>query len=164
MGERGIRWPDSPEQAPDKQQTTDEVAASLVPFLVRGCSEDAIDFAAQQLVDGFEAWDRQERLERFRVFAGEVQEKWQMEDTEEEDCLIDEATIVVENIAEVVTAEMLEGTFEQIGRVKDVQMEECFSLVEFFEAGDAEDAVLRFSGVELAGQPMMIRMCMPGQE
>jgi hypothetical protein len=66
--------------------------------------------------------------------------------------------VVVDNLVEVVTAEMLEGTFRQIGVVQDVQMGDGCSLVEFQNAEDAMDALQRFGGVELASQSMVIRM------
>ena len=61
-------------------------------------------------------------------------------------------------MAEVVTAEMLEGTFRQIGVVQGVQMGDGCSWVEFQNAEDAMDVLQRFGVVELASQPMVIRM------
>ena len=67
-------------------------------------------------------------------------------------------------MAEVVTAEMLEGTFRQIGVVQGVQMGDGCSWVEFQNAEDATDALQRFGVVELASQPMVIRMWKPEEE
>jgi hypothetical protein len=54
-----------------------------------------------------------------------------------------------------VTAEMLQGTFKQIGHVVNAEMGgDGWGWVEFEHAEDAVEAVPRFGGVELAGQFM----------
>jgi hypothetical protein len=61
----------------------------------------------------------------------------------------------VENLAPNVTVDILQGTFKQIGPVMNAAMGgEDWGWVEFELDGDAEEAVLRFGDVELAGQPM----------
>ena len=150
------------EQVPDTQQTTDDVAASLLPFLTAGCSEDGVCVAALMLNDSFEAWDRQERLQRFRVFANEVQEEWQAADSEQtpeerESEVDDGCTVVIGNLGAGVTEEELVELFGQVGTVELAVLDrESWARVVFQHPEDAEEAAERFDGVRLAGLPMEI--------
>ena len=66
---------------------------------------------------------------------------------------------MVENLAQNVTAEMLQGTFRQVGSVLYSELEgEDWGWVQFELAEEAEKAVQGFDGVELAGQPMECRL------
>merc|ERR1711959_758996 len=73
--------------------------------------------------------------------------------------------VVVRNLPWSVTSEMLRNTFEQIGTVtnadvvcyEDSGRSKGWGTVRFSNAEEANDAVARFGGVELAGRPMVIR-------
>merc|ERR1712096_360300 len=72
--------------------------------------------------------------------------------------------VVVRNLPWSVTSEMLRNTFEQIGSVtgadvvcyEDSARSKGWGTVRFSNAEEANDAVARFGGVELAGRPMVI--------
>merc|ERR1711990_1360985 len=74
--------------------------------------------------------------------------------------------IVVRNLPWSVTAEMLRGTFEQIGPVEDAEVvyhadsgrSKGWGTVRFAKPEDADDAIARFGGVELAGRPMTVML------
>jgi len=74
--------------------------------------------------------------------------------------------IVARNLPWSVTSEMLRGTFEQIGPVthaeiachEDSGRSKGWGTVRFEKAEDADDAIARFGGVELAGRPMTVMM------
>ena len=74
--------------------------------------------------------------------------------------------IVVRNLAWNVTSDMLKGTFAQIGDVVDADVvkhedsgrSKGWGTVRFNSGEDAQDAIQRFGGVELAGRPMVCRM------
>merc|ERR1711957_937387 len=74
--------------------------------------------------------------------------------------------IVVRNLAWNVTSDMLRGTFEQIGTVQDAEViyhqdsgrSKGWGTVAFATQEDAQDAIQRFGGVELASRPMVVRM------
>eukprot|EP00656_Telonema_subtile_P055388 TRINITY_DN854_c0_g1_i2.p2 TRINITY_DN854_c0_g1~~TRINITY_DN854_c0_g1_i2.p2 ORF type:complete len:195 (-),score=42.65 TRINITY_DN854_c0_g1_i2:152-736(-) len=74
--------------------------------------------------------------------------------------------IVVRNLAWNVTNEMLEGTFKQIGNVVGAEVvyhadsgrSKGWGTVKFETEEDAQDAIQRFGGVELANRPMVCRM------
>merc|ERR1711966_183776 len=74
--------------------------------------------------------------------------------------------IVVRNLAWNVTSDMLRGTFEQIGTVQDAEViyhsdsgrSKGWGTVRFSTQEDAQDAIQRFGGVELAGRPMVCRV------
>lgn len=160
----------------------DKVAAKMLLAAVQGFNGDAAD----TLTAAFEEHDRADRERRMREYAAAIQAHWDeaveqewhrhwesAEEPQQEEGQQSQQgewqqqgsrVIVVDNLAEVVTAEMLEGTFEQIGVVQDVQMGDGCSWVEFQNAEDAMDTLQRFSGVELAGQPMVIRMWRPEEE
>ena len=154
----------------------DAVAAKMLMSATQGFNGDAAD----TLTAAFEMHDRADRERRMREYAAAIQVHWDeaveqewhrhwesAEEPQQEEGQPQQQqewqqqgsrAIVVENLAEVVTAEMLEGTFRQIGVVQDVQMGDGCSLVEFQNAEDAMDALQRFGGVELASQSMVIRM------
>ena len=150
----------------------DEVATKMLMSATRGFNGDAAD----TLTAAFEKHDRADRERRMREYAAAIQAHWdeaveqewhrhwesaeqpQQEELQQEWRQQGSRTVVVDNLAEVVTAEMLEGTFRQIGVVQGVQMGDGCSSVEFQNAEDARDALQRFGGVELASQPMVIRM------
>jgi RNA recognition motif-containing protein len=74
--------------------------------------------------------------------------------------------VVVRNLPWSVTSEMLRGTFEQIGSVENAEVvyhadsgrSKGWGTVRFSSDAEANDAITRFGGVELAGRPMVIRM------
>ena len=74
--------------------------------------------------------------------------------------------VVVRNLPWSVTSEMLQGTFEQIGAVTDARVichedsgrSKGWGTVKFTTTEDANDAIARFGGVELAGRPMTVMM------
>merc|ERR1711998_634391 len=74
--------------------------------------------------------------------------------------------VVVRNLPWDVTSEMLRGTYEQIGVVKDAQVvchadsgrSKGWGTVRFEKPECAADAIARFGGVELAGRPMTVMM------
>merc|ERR1712195_458474 len=74
--------------------------------------------------------------------------------------------IVVRNLAWNVTSDMLKGTFKQIGTVVDAEVvyhadsgrSKGWGTVQFSSEEDAQDAIQRFGGVELANRPMVCRM------
>eukprot|EP00658_Telonema_sp_P-2_P019075 TRINITY_DN1748_c0_g1_i1.p1 TRINITY_DN1748_c0_g1~~TRINITY_DN1748_c0_g1_i1.p1 ORF type:complete len:198 (+),score=58.28 TRINITY_DN1748_c0_g1_i1:123-716(+) len=74
--------------------------------------------------------------------------------------------IVVRNLAWNVTSEMLKGTFAQIGDVLGAEVvyhadsgrSKGWGTVKFTTPEDAQDAIQRFGGVELANRPMVCRM------
>merc|ERR1712070_1275739 len=74
--------------------------------------------------------------------------------------------IVVRNLAWNVTSEMLKGTFAQIGDVVSAEVvyhadsgrSKGWGTVKFSSQEDAQDAIQRFGGVELADRPMVCRM------
>jgi RNA recognition motif-containing protein len=74
--------------------------------------------------------------------------------------------VVVRNLPWSVTSEMLRGTFEQIGAVRDAEVishadsgrSKGWGTVRFDKAEDAADAIQRFGGVELAGRPMTVML------
>merc|ERR1712072_1236989 len=74
--------------------------------------------------------------------------------------------IVVRNLAWNVTSDMLKGTFAQIGDVLDAEVvchtdsgrSKGWGTVRFNSQEDAQDAIQRFGGVELANRPMVCRM------
>ena len=74
--------------------------------------------------------------------------------------------IVVRNLAWNVTSDMLKGTFKQIGTVVDAEVvyhadsgrSKGWGTVRFSSEEDAQDAIQRFGGVELANRPMVCRM------
>merc|ERR1712086_946032 len=76
------------------------------------------------------------------------------------------ATLYVGNLAWNVTSDMLRGTFEQIGTVQDAEViyhqdsgrSKGWGTVAFATQEDAQDAIQRFGGVELASRPMVVRM------
>jgi hypothetical protein len=73
--------------------------------------------------------------------------------------------VVVGNLAAVVTAAMLQGTFKQVGQVLDAKITgQGWGWVEFELGEEALEAVMCFSGVELAGQAMECSLCDGVQE
>merc|ERR1712118_41188 len=74
--------------------------------------------------------------------------------------------VVVRNLPWSVTGEMLRGTFEQIGTVvaaevifhADSGRSKGWGTVRFSSPAEANDAIARFGGVELAGRPMTVMM------
>ena len=63
--------------------------------------------------------------------------------------------VLVEQLAWNVTADLLQGTFKQIGHVVNAEMGgDGWGWVEFEHDEDVVDAVRWFGGVELAGQSM----------
>merc|ERR1712118_560011 len=74
--------------------------------------------------------------------------------------------VVVRNLPWSVTSEMLRGTFEQIGTVTDANViyhadsgrSKGWGTVRFEKPDEAQDAIARFGGVELAGRPMTVMM------
>lgn len=74
--------------------------------------------------------------------------------------------VVVRNLPWSVTSDMLRGTFEQIGPVDladvvchaDSGRSKGWGTVRFQTPTDANDAIVRFGGVELAGRPMTVMM------
>ena len=73
--------------------------------------------------------------------------------------------IAVSNLASNVTSEILRGTFEQIGTVQDAEVfynqdgrSKCVGAVAFTSENDAQDAICRLDGVQLASRPMVVRM------
>ena len=69
--------------------------------------------------------------------------------------------VVIRNLAPSVTWDLLEGTFQQIGPVVYASMlggRTNWGIVAFHAIEDAEDAVQRFGGVELAGKPMHVSL------
>ena len=69
---------------------------------------------------------------------------------EDADAMPASNVVVVRNLAGVVTSEMLEGTFEQIGPVLEARMEGTdWGWVDFENVGDAKRAVERFGRVGL---------------
>merc|ERR1712167_14330 len=74
--------------------------------------------------------------------------------------------VVVRNLPWSVTSEMLRGTFEQIGTVTDASViyhadsgrSKGWGTVRFSKPEEAQDAIARFGGVELAGRPMTVMM------
>jgi hypothetical protein len=92
--------------------------------------------------------------ERFKVFVNGCQGGWQFRAQEAA-----KLVVVVENLAPNVTAEMLQGTFKQVGSVLYYELGgEDWGWVEFELAEEAEETVQGVDGVELAGQPMMCRL------
>jgi RNA recognition motif-containing protein len=74
--------------------------------------------------------------------------------------------VVVRNLPWSVTSDMLRGTFEQIGPVDladvvchaDSGRSKGWGTVRFQDVASANDAIVRFGGVELAGRPMTVMM------
>merc|ERR1711981_866381 len=74
--------------------------------------------------------------------------------------------VVVRNLPWSVTSEMLRGTFEQIGTVQNAEViyhadsgrSKGWGTVCFSSKEEANDAIARFGGVELAGRPMTVMM------
>ena len=66
--------------------------------------------------------------------------------------------VLVENLDSSVTVPMLQATFAQIGCVQWAEMAQDegadWGWVGFERSEDAEEAVQRFGGVEMAGEPM----------
>ena len=115
--------------------------------------------AAQLMEDRFQEWDAAGQDRRRQEFTAQVLRSYIVSAAEMEDAMPGSNVVVVSNLADGVTAEMLEGTFVQIGSVQEVFL--CGSnwgWVTFEQVGDAVDAVMKFSGVELAGQGMVCRL------
>merc|ERR1711959_422551 len=74
--------------------------------------------------------------------------------------------VVVRNLPWSVTSETLRGTFEQIGTVQNAEVvyhadsgrSKGWGTVRFSRPAEADDAIARFGGVELAGRPMTVMM------
>merc|ERR1712196_412782 len=74
--------------------------------------------------------------------------------------------VVVRNLPWSVTSDMLRGTFEQIGTVTNAEViyhadsgrSKGWGTVRFSNKEEANDAIARFGGVELAGRPMTVMM------
>jgi hypothetical protein len=97
---------------------------------------------------------RELEQERFKVFVNGCYGEWQARAQEAA-----KLVVVVENLAQNVTAEMLQSTFRQVGSVLYSELGgEDWGWVQFELAEEAEKAVQGFDGVELAGQPMECRL------
>jgi len=97
---------------------------------------------------------RELEQERFKVFVNGCYGEWQARAQEAA-----KLVVVVKNLAQNVTAEMLQGTFKQVGSVLHSELGgEDWGWVEFELAEEAEEAVRGFDGVVLADQPMECRL------
>jgi hypothetical protein len=135
-------------------QTTSEVATEMLN--VDGTGGMAAVLAAQVLETSFEDYDRYARQLRRREFEGQVQEEFLLAAERLSGVQYVGTMVLVENLTSVVTAAVLRGTFDQFGSVLEAGVEgEDWGWVKFELAEDAEEAVMRFGGVELDGQPMV---------
>jgi hypothetical protein len=168
---RGPGWVSQPGWISDSESELDRIARFAIDP----------DDCEGVLWEAFKDLEEQSEQQRFRLFVQGCAGHWmavaeeaagvaQEEDTgasqagdEQEagdeqgsdDSITEMTCVLVEQLAWNVTAEMLQGTFKQIGHVVHAEMGgDGWGWVEFEHAEDAEDAVQRFGGVELAGQPM----------
>jgi hypothetical protein len=141
----------------DSTPTAADVAREMLE--VNGNEGMAAVRAAEVLEKRFENFDRQDRQRRRQEFQGQVQQEFSLAAEELSPGVPRGYVVLVLNLAARVSAEMLRGTFEQIGIVLDAGIKgEDWGWVKFELAEEAEEAVQRFGGVELDGQPMECRM------
>ena len=146
------------EEAADEPAEPAVVAEEMLRVGSNGEDRQAVR-AAQLMEDRFQEWDAAGQDRRRQEFTVQVQRSFMGAAAEDADAMPGSNVVVVRNLAGVVTAEMLEGTFEQIGPVLEARMEGSdWGWVGFEQVGDAVDAVLKFGGVELAGQGMACRL------
>jgi hypothetical protein len=120
---------------------------------VNGCAREWMAQAEAQ--DSERAAQNWEEEDRSGSLAGESQE-CDVQGSGDEESLEDRVFVMVENLAANMTAEILQGTFKQVGSVLGAEMGgEGWGWVEFEVREEAEDAVQRFGDVVLAGEPMM---------
>jgi len=107
----------------------------------------------------FQEWDVARQDRRRQEFTAQVLRSFIVSAAEMADAMPGSNVVVVRNLAGGVTAKMLEGTFAQIGSVREANIEGAdWGWVDFEQVGDAVDAVMKFGGVELAGQGMVCRL------
>jgi hypothetical protein len=112
--------------------------------------------AAQVMEKRFQEFDRYARQLRRQEFEGLVQEEFLLAAERLSGVQYVGTVVLVENLTAVVTAAVLRGTFDQVGSVLEAGVEgEDWGWVKFELAEDAEEAVMRFGGEELDGQPMV---------
>jgi hypothetical protein len=128
--------------------STEEVAREMM--------NAGADLAGQVMEQRFEEWDGPDRQARRQQFQELVQQDFTEVAAEEEISAEPQCSVVVVgNLNARVTAEVLQACFGQIGQVLDGRITgENWGWVEFELAEKAAEAVMRFDGVELAGQDM----------
>ena len=115
--------------------------------------------AAQLMEKRFQEFDAAGKDRRRQEFTAQVLRSFIVSAAEMEDAMPGSNVVVVSNLADGVTGEMLEGTFAQIGSVREVFLcRSNWGWVAFEQVGDAVDVVMKFAGVELAGQGMVCRL------
>jgi hypothetical protein len=155
---QNARAPNGEEDAADEPAEPAAVAEEMLSMGRNGEDRQAVR-AAQLMEDRFQEWDAAGQDRRRQEFTAQVLRSFVVSAAEMEDAMPGSNVVVVSNLADGVSAEMLEGTFAQIGSVREVFL--CGSnwgWVAFEQVGDAVDAVMIFSGVELAGQGMVCRL------
>ena len=119
--------------------------------------EGAAIRAAQVLEERFQQWDLADAQRRREEFTAQVRNEFRaaMDERADNEGGTAGRVVVVWNLAEVVTVEILQGYYEQIGTVLSAGMEGSdWGWVEFELAAHAEEAISMFVGVELVGQAM----------
>ena len=132
-------------------------AADMAQYLEVDCSEEGVLAAAEALHRGFEDWDLEQRVERFRQYAEMVRGQWE-EVAEEEVAEEEYYSVTVKNLSDDVNTGILHEVFNQVGKVQGsfVLSEERGSVVVFRNPEDAVEAARGFDGVELCGRVMEV--------
>ena len=142
------------------QRSMSATAADMAQYLEVDFNEEGVLAAAEALHRGFEEWDRDQRAERFRQYAETVGVHWQelADDEEEEECCQRIYSVIVTNLSDDVTSEVLRTMFSQIGEVEGsfVVEDERGTIVVLGNPEDAAEAARGFDGVELCGRVMEV--------
>lgn len=136
----------------DAPRSMSATAADMAQYLEVDCSEEEVMAAAEVLHTGFEAWDREQRAERFRQFAETVGVHW--EEVADEEVADEESySVPVKNLSDDATTWILMEMFSQVGEVRGsfVLSADCGTVVVFGNPEDAFEAARGFDGVELCG-------------
>jgi hypothetical protein len=153
---------------------SDSELTRIASFAINPCDYEGV------LWEEFKQMEQQTEQQRFRLFVHRCARDWMavaeeaagvaQEDEDAGASQGDEqgdeqesdaggwTVVLVENLDSSVTVPMLQATFAQIGCVQWAEMAQDegadWGWVGFERSEDAEEAVQRFGGVEMAGEPM----------